>query len=403
MRKIIGGLLAFVMLAAYTRVPDDQFSVAERQLKMGATTFDQLNHGAPWREPQDSAAAINNPDEYSWLLFVALNWPANPDTREPDLGKKLGDAGPVYWETWANAPDIYLDGGRDPGPWLQVGGKINPQEIRSVTEFDSLPLQQQVRRSANKSGFFIEFDPTAALRQINETRMNRAAYEFIREKDLYNLDGQRALAASGAKTLQFPLDAKEVKAQWRPIGEADKKRYHWAELKLLNGTTRIYGLTAIHITTKDLPNWLWATFEHVDNPTRPGNEPWKLSSHDTFACKGKRPDCNEAPKGIGLEGTPWENYRLRGTQIDFADSRGKATLLANSQPEEGFQETSSCITCHARAAVNADGERLDIFRSDGTGDVGPVDPTWFETGGTSRFTQLDFVWSMFRARPKQVP
>ena len=31
----------------------------------------------PWKEPQDSAAAITDPDRYAWRLFVALSWPAN--------------------------------------------------------------------------------------------------------------------------------------------------------------------------------------------------------------------------------------------------------------------------------------------------------------------------------------
>ena len=35
-----------------------------------------------------------------------------------------------------------------------------------------------------------------------------------------------------------------------------------------SGVTRLFGLTALHITTKDLPNWFWATFESVYNPGR---------------------------------------------------------------------------------------------------------------------------------------
>jgi hypothetical protein len=365
--------------------------------------FKLFDGSGQWQEPQDSAAAINTPDEYAWRLFIALNWPADVAKREPDPTKKLGEQGPVYWETWANAPDIFLPNGNDPGPWLSVGGKSAVAgETRDVSEFDLLPIQQQIRLET-EGEISILFDPDAAEAQVNETRMNKPAYEFIRSKSLYNLDGQRALAASGARTVQFPLEAKEVKAQWREIAEVEKPRYHWAELGFPDGSKKIYGLTALHITTKDLPNWLWATFEHVDNPSREGNEPWLLPSHDTFACKGKQPDCNEAPKGIGLEGTPWEHYRLRGTQIDFTDSRGKPTLLANSQPEEGFQPSSSCITCHARASVNANGARLSIFKPGSNpvvGDVGPVDPAWFESNGASKFTQLDFVWSMRRARQK---
>ena len=89
------------------------------------------------------------------------------------------------------------------------------------------------------------------------------------------------LAASGKQAIQFGRNAKEVKAQWRRISATDKPRYHWTEIVAADGTRRIYGLTALHIITKDLPNWFWATFEHVDNPARRGNEPWRLPSRPT--------------------------------------------------------------------------------------------------------------------------
>ena len=75
-----------------------------------------------------------------------------------------------------------------------------------------------------------------------------------------------------------------------------------------------FGLTALHITTKDLPNWLWATFEHVDNPARPGNEKWELASRDSFACDRAPFDCNRAPQGLGLQGT-------KGNTIDSVAPR----------------------------------------------------------------------------------
>ena len=236
----------------------------------------------------------------------------------------------------------------------------------------------------------------------------------MRSEELYNIEGQIAKFASGTVTLSFPAAAKEVKAQWRVITEADKPRYRWVEAQGGQGM-QIYGLTSLHITTKDLPNWLWTTFEHVDNKvvhpgdaTHPSSEGWLLTSVDRFACTDAPFDCGDAPKGIGLEGTHWENYRLRGVQIDFVDSTGRETLLANSQPERFFQTSSSCITCHALASINGAGERLEIFSPLGEGPVGiPVGwvngvPTGFyDANGDQLFKQLDFVWSLFRARSKQ--
>jgi hypothetical protein len=331
---------------------------------------------APYDIPQDTASAANSPDEYAWKLFVALNWPADVARKTANPAANFGAEGPAVWETWKNARgEVFRPDGKDPGEWLD-------QQVvaaRVLTDFDTRPLQQ-IARDRQFGRPQLEFDPAAALRQINETRLNKEAYEFVRGKTLYNLDGQNALFKAGELTITFPLPAKEVKAQWRLITESEKSRYHWATMRMPDNTTAIFGLTALHITTKDLPNWFWATFEHVDNPTRPGNEAWGLESRDRFACPTAPYNCNQAPKGIGLQGTRWENYRLRGTQTDFVDSR---------------------------ATVGPDGDdRLPIFRPDQQSFNGPPDPAWFVTKDasgktTSRYTQLDFVWSLFRAQPKQ--
>jgi len=367
----------------------------------------------PWKEPQDSAEAINNPDRYAWRLFVALNWPADIKQKQADPSKRFGDAAPgaVTWETWRNArnqaPDTAfpLDGS-DPGPWLD---KESSSE-KLAASFDDNALQQLIRRNIlqNSKAPVPFFDESSARQRRNETRLNKGAYEFVRSNKLYNADDQVRLFTSGRTSIEFPFSAKEIKAQWREISPSDKPRYHWVEVNAA-GQTKLYGLTALHITTKDLPNWFWATFEHIDNKLsqaaggRPGNEGWLLPSRDRFACTNPPFDCEQSPSGIGLQGTKWEHYRLRGTQIDFVDSRGSATLLANSHPESGFQITSSCITCHARATIGAS-ERLSVFmcqRNDDTveGAVGAPIPAWFVgPDGRTKFTQLDFVWSLFRAK-----
>lgn len=388
------------------------FSILIFGFSAAATAVDW---SSPHAEPQDSLAAHSETDEYAWRLFVALNWPANLATRSADPSKKLGEEGPVVWETWKNARDVFLPNGADPGAWLSGPGPGTPQTMQ---RFEVLPLQQQIRmRKLEVMGLKIMSDSAAALSQGNETRLNRETFEFVRTNEFYNLDGQLRAYDLGQE-VSFPKGAKEIKAQWRRIDPKDRARYHAAEIIGPDGTKTLFGLTALHITTKDLPNWVWATFEHMDNQSLPGNEKWQLASVDRFACNGQASDCNRAPSGIGLNGTKWENYRLRGTQIDFVDGHGNSTLLANSQPESGFQASSSCITCHARSTVaRMDGRpaRLSIFDSslDSTktghapiqGHVGAPKPDWFwsdtEEGRRRLFLQLDFVWSLFRAQPKK--
>lgn len=381
----------------------------------------------PYVEPQDTIAALTTPDLYAWKLFVALNWPADVAKRAADPSQHFGDNLTTVWESWkltsGKNDEVFLPGGKDPGPW----GKARSFDVRRLRDYEDLPLQQSTKR---RDGALMPFfDPATSAIGKNENHMNKEAFDFIRSNELYNVEGQEKLLQkavaifdaarndpNGPRSvdfseyrLTFPSGAKEIKAQWRPIGPDDKDRYRWVEFKNDKGEPVLYGLTALHITTKDLPNWLWATFEHVDNPKRSNAEPWILPTVDRSA----------GPKGyperIGIEGTRWQNYRLRGTQIEFTNSLGQTTLLANSQIEKGFQTSSSCITCHARATIGpktgSQPNRLSIFQSQfgdvSIGSTGIPDQGMYlsktsddSVTGKVLYYQLDFVWSLFRASRK---
>ena len=359
----------------------------------------------PWREPQDTTAAVFEPDRYAWRVFVALNWPASTLQKEADPTKPFGAPGPAVWETWRNvrpgaSDTVFRPDGRDPGPWLTGA---TPVVARAESQFDRRPLKleglQTLPGRTGRPQIGPAFDP--AVGNFHEVRLNLPTYEFIRTNALFNVEGQLAQVAAGKENLNFPPSSKEIKAVWRKIREADKPRYHWAEVTASSGAREAWGLTAIHISTKDVPNWFWTTFEHIDNkPAGSGtsdmpNIGWQTKSVDRFACPAPPHDCDKAPAGIGLQGTKWENYRLRGTQLDFVSSIGATTILGNSQIEAGFQATSSCVTCHAVAAIDRQGGRLGGF----TPIVGVPQPEWFRDPATGQrlFMQLDFVFSLQRA------
>ncbi|WP_155740908.1 hypothetical protein [Burkholderia territorii] len=391
--------------------------------------FDQALHAQPplppaWLssardEPQDSSMALNSPDEYAWRLFVSLNWPAQSGTRHADASKNIGDAGRTVWESWmlvSGGPknsSVYKIKGNAPDDWT-----ASLDSYCNATARDIAPLQQMFRATGH---LMPQFDPGAAQPGTDEVRMNQSALEFITKSSLYYIEGQEALFSNGIRAIAFPVAAKEVKAQWREISPQEEPRYHSCHFN-----NKIYGLTAMHILTKDLPNWFWATFEHADNNsqakiakgTDAGYEEWKLPSKDSFSCPNNPVNCDSVPKGIGIDGTKWQYYRLRGTQINFVDSTGMATRLANSNIETGFQTTSSCMSCHARASIGARivgatrANRLSIFEPPFINDTpfGPVgvpNPVQFQvmSGDTHTsptpiltYTQLDFVWSLLRAQ-----
>jgi hypothetical protein len=402
-------------------------------LPLVAQTSMALDWSAPWVEPHDSGQAASNSDEYAWRLFVAVNWPANAQTRTADPHAPLGADKPVVWEVWQNAEQVYREDGSDPGPWIR--GHREKDSTSDESRFETFSLKDFPNARHIVAGKMVPLvDATSRARRLTEIRMNRPTFEYIRAHELYNLDGQVRMITTG-RGVRFPPDSIEIKAKWRPVGPEERARYHTVKVRFADGTESLYGLTALHIVSKDLPQWFWATFEHVDNPSLPDSEGWQLSSSDHFACADAGTDCNRSPRGIGLEGTVWQNYRLRGTLTRFVDGMGRPLLLANSELERGFQGSSSCMTCHARSSLanlggvptrlpvfdmsetretdsllvqpgtSTDVIRMDDFMSR-RGFVGLPLPRWFENspiGGQRTFQQLDFVWSLSKARPRKVP
>lgn len=179
----------------------------------------------------------------------------------------------------------------------------------------------------------------------------------------------------------------------------------------------------MHVISKLVPNWTWATFEHKNN----------LGRCDIIGCKdgfGAQqafvppnaqagqiyPDCTktDALKRM-ISAAKWDpafaNYCLKGSQTDFTDATGLAIRLGNSVTEAGFVNQASCMTCHGRAAFDQTGHATTIGGFDpvsGNAPIGPVDPTWYSAvNGPPYFPmfenmpnlsqvaqQADFVWSI---------
>lgn len=404
----------------------------------------------PGGRPEDALLAKSNPDEYAWKLFLALNRQAQPNSRgvadpyKPFNGYDLDK--PVVWETWARASggrmdsyfppvnysEVFLDHGARPPAWSSLPTSSLKVTLDKPTSFHERSLLKKQEEGPSTS----LVDPGAAgsaTGMAEEVVMNEATYTTILNNELYNIEGLEAnfFKVKRGFTLDFPAAAQEVKAKWARITEADKPRYHWRVLRKPNGQTELWGLTALHIITRDLPNWFWATWEHEDYLKLPVHkvglgldlENAEYPSKDSTT-RGPNAPYRGVVNGVPVNGvrketvgTKWQFYRLRGTQIDYLDANGEYTLLANTQIERGFQQTSSCITCHARAAVglrtmNPDGTRprvpnilLDMVSVSPilVGPVGKEDPRnlFYDSTGQMTYAPTHFVWSpAYRAQSK---
>jgi hypothetical protein len=321
------------------------------------------------------------PDRFAWELFAEINQGAGDGTQN------------VIWETWATDLDLYGDPNIIPD-WNKR--HLNEMRLAPITQLELLGEEF----SPHHSDVEPQFIPNQSGGQ--EVRLNKETFDFVVSHQLWYLEGQEQ-AFSASKPIEFPPEAREIKAVWVPIKETDKARYHWQHDKA-DGQT--YGLAALHVISKDVPNWTWATFEHVDNLNRCA----VLACKDNFGAipqLGKNtqpsPELKKMFDAAG-SGPEWLNYRLNGTQLEFTDSTGRTTFLGNSLLEGRFIETSSCITCHARSTVNGSGNRLSVF-TNGKSNNGPPNASWFydnpgAANESMKFLQLDFVWSLLNAQSR---
>jgi hypothetical protein len=415
----------------------------------------------PGGRPEDARLAVVNPDEFAWQLFLFLNMQAQAGTAGiVDPGKKsIREFDPdraVVWETWALASGLVTTG--SPLRFVDNKSEVFKRPASQPVEWERLDRGPgKVPLTANLQGVFPALAaaarrggpvslaaPAGEPGDDEEVRMNRSTYDTVRTKRLYSVEGLEDAAtkakAAGQKLLvNFEPASKEVKAQWvqlkscDPINPcADKDRYHWRVIE--NPATKVrevWGLASLHIITKDLPNWFWADFGHID--CEHGDGPCAGNSADPD--NALRDSTTNGPGGTGPSGSngirtetltsKWQFYRLRGSQINFVTSEGFPTILSNPVIEANFQK-SSCMSCHARATVGVHGTvpdagtsvpaflRMNFARNiQSSPDIGaPACAKFFNKASgpcpddrstdQPLYFQTDFLWSMpFRAFSEQ--
>jgi hypothetical protein len=368
-----------------------------------------LTLAASAQGPQAPNPAMNAPDETAWQLFMIVAAPAAN--------------GAATFETWASDSDTFV-----PNPKFPAGPTLLSLHAPIVPSVGRQLLQ--------KNGKVLPALPPGIAQGVTEeTRRNQAAFTFIVQNGLFSRSG---LAKAFGRDLSFPTDSIEVKANWIPVESVptftlnrvaltDASKYF--HLSKDASTGRLYALVSVHVISKLVPNWTWATFENRFNPGRCDF----LGCRDSFGAvtshvapnAGRETgygDCQKTPALAAMMASArlapvFVNYCLKGSQVDFTNNTGMATRLGDSVTERTFIE-SSCMSCHSRSSWDANGRDASPggagFNADGSAPLGPVDPTiyWsfsgtpFEgmPGATRKATSGDFVWSLaFCAYEDKVP
>ena len=173
---------------------------------------------------------------------------------------------------------------------------------------------------------------------------------------------------TGTNDPRLDLDSLEVKVDWVPVTSYSKPTFACPDptnslyTETINGTC--YALAAIHITSKVMPTWLWATFEPNNEITNPNRcdpklygtcfDPWGTTSNRPYGKGQTAQQSSELRQAMAEAHLPpaFNNYFLTGVQTEFVDKYGRPTQLGNSFVEfnQGVPPgKSSCITCHEYA------------------------------------------------------
>lgn len=347
-----------------------------------------------------SNPAVNSPDEVAWSLFLQVNQPTS--------------SGASTFETWASDTETFK-----PNPTWPTG---------VVTLKLHAPVIPALGKAMKLKGaaFHIELAPGAGSGISEETRRNKPAFDFIVTNKLFSKSG---LAAAFGKTVSFPVESLEVKANWLPVSDVPHftlnrvaaadvgKFFHISS----DAAGNKYALLSMHVISKQVPNWTWATFENQFNPsrcdilgcrdnfgaTKPVVSPNASAGSGYPPCE-KTDELRQMFKNVNADSV-FVSYCLKGAQVDFTDNTGLAIRVGNSITENGFVQYSSCITCHSSAGwdnVGAMVHSAGFFGPGGNPIVGAMQPNWFwtykgqppvnqgQTGNAIIATEADFVWSI---------
>lgn len=269
-------------------------------------------------------------DDYSWRLFIALNWPAMAGQRgQPDCSQPLGGTGTRVWQSYKTVSEIFLPNGANPGPWNSPLG-TRSLGIINIAALKNTSVVQAVDQAVG--GWLIDQKGNPTYYDISA---NQASYDYIVANGFYN-----ANTVSRAQNIAFPAQATEVKAAWRVLtSQDDASRYLTTQAQVAQfnaqgqptGSTApaTLGLVGLHIIVKapGYPQWIWSTFEQVDNVpgSTAGNGTYSYYNASAPAASVNQSPCNWQQQGSQLVCTP-----KPGATFQTPDPLSRVTPIAST-------------------------------------------------------------------------
>jgi hypothetical protein len=248
---------------------------------------------------------------FAWQEFIGLNWPAvsgqrgvpDPSAGPADFGSP-GASAPTVWETYKSNTEVFLPGGTPPSPWndpppapactastpgvRELLAQPGVHVLSTLSAFGDFVLDETRQASgqwlADQGGNLIYYD----------IKVNKDEFDSVVANGFYNGDLQNQTATTGVNPtlggqyqVKLPagcntgncpnngsarVGAIEMKAAWRILTDPSQSERYLTTQAVLVGqagtcTAATIGLVGLHIIhkTASQPQFIWATFEQVDN------------------------------------------------------------------------------------------------------------------------------------------
>jgi hypothetical protein len=298
-------------------------------------------------------------DLWSWQAFLAVNWPTN-NAGQPaaSIGSYTGNS--PAWSRWHESNGIFLPNGATPpactpqtaaatsfaternlaglsragvpAPPAAAAAKTGRALFNVSAVGELVHGRTPVKRLASGGGRISEIDQ-AFSGPLFDQNGNPTFYEILLDNNevgylctnkLYSIAGQIAFSSNPANKVQFPpgqwqtngSGAFELKLAWKVLDPQKDKAdrfFHQPAQVLINNqwVSAEVGLVGMHIAHKSQssPQWIWSTFEQIDNlatdqVAHPGLNP----NYFNAGC----PTClvNVQPSGTPPANTPVQVLRM---------------------------------------------------------------------------------------------
>lgn len=356
-------------------------------------------------------AATN--EQTAWQLFVAASCPSN---------------GQLTWETWTeqtclaqpDSPGCAPSAAAGAAPvrhlhasQLELRRKKTPQAEAAVAAPGGCGAMTTLANAPKELLPFVPKNLSSDAKFCEEVFVDPTEAAFVKAPasgaTLTKLTGQVAYAAS-AGNITFPTSSVEIKADWLPASSV-KDAFNCTNppegLYVENISGECYALVGVHVSSKLLPNWLWATFEPQNTTTNPNrcspdlynscSDPW---GSNPAASTGANTEPTAALTALMTQANLPKallNYRLVAAQSAYVTANNAPIQLGNSFVEFNAQvlpHQASCITCHSYAMVSTKAKENPNFGAfPGTPSIGTPGQAPPPSGGGTWVSQ-DFSWML---------